>query len=356
MRFRIAVTVAVLAVLRWGGGQATCQSAPDLWHVAATQSISEEIQFTNGAAHLKGTVYLPKTGNNLAAVVVLHHAGLPTRDANLYRHLCEGLPAIGIAVLVYDRRGSGQSSGDLNKADYETLADDAVAGQHALAKFSRIDPKKIGFWGLSQGGWLAVLAAGRSKDAAFAISVSAPLVTANEQMEFATRNLLALRGYSQSDVQDMLAARKAWIGYLHRKGSRDEAVDALRKAEAKPWFDIAYLPKASQLPNDPELDPNRKRLDDDPIAAVQQASVPLLFLYADSDPWVPVGESVKRLQSLAMEFPNIQYEVVGNANHEMMFAGNETMQVDQETTRKEAPHAPSYFMLLASWITRRVDH
>jgi pimeloyl-ACP methyl ester carboxylesterase len=287
-------------------------------------------------------------------VVVLHHAGLATRDANLYRHLCEGLPAMGVAVLVYDRRGSGQSSGDLNKADYETLADDAVAGQHALAKLSRVDPNKIGFWGLSQGGWLAVLAAGRSKDAAFAISASAPLVTADEQMQFATRNLLTLRGYSQSDVQDMLAARRAWTGYLRRKSSRDEAVEALRKAETKPWFDIAYLPTASQLPNDPEHDPNRKRLDDDPIAAVHQAKVPLLFLYADSDPWVPVGESVKRLQSLAIELPNIQYAVVDNANHEMMFPGNETMQVDQETTRKEGPQAPAYFMLLASWVARRV--
>jgi uncharacterized protein len=353
MRFQIDVTIAVLAILIWGG-QATCQSAPDLWHVVATQSVSEEIQFTNGAVQLKGTAYLPKSGNNLAAVVVLHHAGLPTRDANLYRHLCEGLPAIGIAVLVYDRRGSGQSSGDLNKADYETLADDAVAGQHALAKFSRIAPNKIGFWGLSQGGWLAVLAAGRTKDAAFAIAVSAPLVTADEQMQFATRNLFTIRGYSQSDVQDMLAARKAWTGYLHRRGSRDEAVDALRKAEAKPWFDISYLPRASQLTNDPEQDPNRRRLDDDPIAAARQAKVPLLFLYADSDPWVPVGESVKRLQSLARELPNIQYAVVSNANHEMMFPGNEKMQVDQETTRNEAPQATTYFMFLASWLTRHL--
>jgi pimeloyl-ACP methyl ester carboxylesterase len=353
MKFQIDVTIAVLAILIWGG-QATCQSAPDLWHVVATQSVSEEIQFTNGAVQLKGTVYLPKSGNNLAAVVVLHHAGLPTRDANLYRHLCEGLPAIGIAVLVYDRRGSGQSSGDLNKADYETLADDAVAGQHALAKFSRIAPNKIGFWGLSQGGWLAVLAAGRSKDAAFAIAVSAPLVTADEQMQFATRNLFTIRGYSQSDIQDMIAARKAWTGYLHRRGSRDEAVDALRKAEAKPWFDISYLPRASQLTNDPEHDPNRRRLDDDPIAAARQAKVPLLFLYADSDPWVPVGESVKRLQSLARELPNIQYAVVSNANHEMMFPGNEKMQVDQETTRNEAPQATTYFMFLASWLTRHL--
>src|SRR5215472_2294392 len=357
MRVRINVTAVLLAALSGGAGRATCQSASDLWHVSATsQSLSEEVQFTNGNARLRGTVYLPNTGTRLPAVVVLHHAGLPTRDAKLYRHLCEGLPAMGIAVLVYDRRGSGQSSGNLGSADFETLADDAVAAQHALAKFSRIDPNKIGFWGLSQGGWLAVLAAGRSKDAAFAISVSAPLVTAGEQMQFATRNLLTIRGYSQSDVQDMMAARKAWTGYLHRQNSRDEAVEALRKAEAKPWFDIAYLPKASQLTNDPEHDTSRKDLDDDPIAAVHQAKVSVLFLYADSDPWVPVGESVKRLRSLATEMPNIQYAVVENANHEMMFPGHETMQVDEEATRKEAPQAPAYFMLVASWIVRHVTN
>jgi pimeloyl-ACP methyl ester carboxylesterase len=352
MRFPISVAAIALAILGGGCGPATCQTASDLWHVPATPILSEDIQFSNGDAHLHGTVYLPKTGNRLPAIVVLHHAGLPNGDANLYRHLREGLPATGIAVLVYDRRGSGQSTGDLEKADYETLADDAIAGQHALAKFPRIDPHKIGFWGLSQGGWLAVLAAGRSKDAAFAISVSAPLVTANEQMEFATRNLLAVRGYSQSDVQDMLAAREAWMGYLHGKNSRDDAVSALGKAGVKPWFDLAYLPKASQLTNDPEHDPDRKRLDDDPIAAVRRAKVPLLFLYADSDPWVPVGESIKRLQSLAKEYPNIEYQVVSDANHEMMFPGIETMQVDQETTRKEAPQAPSYFMLVAAWLTR----
>ena len=61
---------------------------------------------------------------------------------------------------------------------------------------------------------------------------------------------------------------------------------------------------------------------------------------------MPVTESVKRLQSLTTEMPNIQYAVVQNANHEMMFSGNETMQVDDEATRKEAPQAPTYFMLL----------
>jgi uncharacterized protein len=180
-----------------------------VWRLDGTPPVdSYELHFENGDAHLVGTVYLPKTGDHLAGVVALHHATAATREAALYQHLRERLPALGFAVLVFDRRGSGQSSGDFARADFETLADDAIAGQRALAKLPRIDPTRIGFWGLSQGGWLAVLAAGRSTNPAFAVSVSAPLVTAEEQMEFATSNLLAVRGYSESDVHEMLENRK----------------------------------------------------------------------------------------------------------------------------------------------------
>jgi hypothetical protein len=126
MSFQIKVIAFLLALLSGGTGQVTSQGPSDLWHVAPTSRVlSEEIQFTNGDAQLRGTVYLPEKGTNLPAVVVLHHAGLPTRGANLYRHLRDALPAMGIAVLIYDRRGSGESSGNLGTTDYETLADDA---------------------------------------------------------------------------------------------------------------------------------------------------------------------------------------------------------------------------------------
>ncbi len=297
MRLCLALIAALLSVgLSAGACLGSAASALNRWHVAGTPTvISQEIQFTNAGANLVGTVYLPSTGNQLPAVVVLQHAGAATRESGLYRHLREGLPALGFAVLIYDRRGSGQSSGTLQGVDYETLADDAVAGQHALAKLSRIDPIKIGFWGLSQGGWLAVLAAGRSRDAAFAISVSAPLVTADEQMQFATSNLLAIRGYSQEDVREMLETRNAWAGYLRgNNNSRALAIDALTKAQAKPWFDLTYMPKVSELSDDPALRRAlRRKMDDDPVASVLKAKVPLLLLYGDSDPWVPVAQSME---------------------------------------------------------------
>jgi dipeptidyl aminopeptidase/acylaminoacyl peptidase len=350
----INAVLASCVVLLAATESKAASSVSDSWHVAAgPEATSEEIRFSNGSAHLVGTLYLPTNGDHLPAVVALHSAVAATRDSGLYRHLRDGLPAMGFAVLIYDRRGSGESSGDRRSSDFEALADDAIAGQHVLAKHPRIDPKKIGFWGLSQGGWLAVLAAGRSPDAAFAISISAPLVNADEQMRFAMSNLLAVRGYGQSDVRDMLEARKAWTDYLHKTNSQEAAVNALRNVETKPWFSLVYLPKASQLSSDSENEAARREFDDDPVSAVRKTKVPLLFLYGDSDPWVPVAKSLERLQSLRGDLPNIEYAVIRNANHEMMAAVNETMEVNQATVRDNEPQAPTYFILLGSWLSRR---
>lgn len=328
----------------------SCAGTSHPWCVSGAPAIiSQEVQFANAGANLVGTAYLPSVGNHLPAIVAMHSAGAGTRESALYRHLREGLPALGFAVLIYDRRGSGQSSGNLQSADYETLADDAVAGQHALAKLPRIDPAKIGFWGLSQGGWLAVLAAGRSQDAAFAISVSAPLVSADEQMQYATSNLLTVRGYSREDVLEMLETRKAWTGYLRGTNSRAIAVDALSKAQSKPWFDLTYMPNASNLTNNPAL---RRKMDDDPVAAVLKANAPLLFLYGGADPWVPVAQSVERLKPLSGQRHNIESWIIADANHEMMFPATETMQQDAKTDLNDAPQAPAYFMVLGSWLSR----
>ena len=328
--------------------------ASEPWRVEGSPKVvAQEIQFANGEAHLAGTVYLPENGDHLPAVVALHGASDATRKAAVYRHLREGLPAIGVAVLVYDRRGSGDSTGNLKNIDYKTLADDGIAGQSALAKLPRIDPKRIGFWGFSQGGWLAVLAASRSASTAFAISVSAPLVTPEQQMEFATTNLLTVRGYSQENVKQMLETRKAWTDYLKGKATRETAVEALQRVETQSWFELAFIPKASQLTADPEHNSWRKEMEEDPVAAVRKVTIPSLFIYGGSDPWIPVAQSVQQLRSLCTKQHNIEYAIVPNANHEMMYLQHDTMAFDDKTMNESAPQAPEYFMFMASWLCRQ---
>jgi uncharacterized protein len=105
-------------------------------------------------------------------------------------------------------------------------------------------------------------------------------------MEFATTNLLTVRGYSGEDVHQMLETRKAWTGYLRGATSRAGAVEALRKAEAQRWFNLAFMPKASQLTTDRAHNSWRKEMDYDPVAVVRRPKAPLLFIYGGSDPWI----------------------------------------------------------------------
>ena len=323
------------------------------WEVQPLPPIEEQqVLFSNGIVRLVGTLYLPANGTALPAVVVEHAAEAPTRDYALYRHLALGLPPIGIAVLVYDRRGSGASSGNRNEASYEQLADDAIAGEREIAKNPRIDPRKIGFWGLSQGGWLAVLAANRSGNAAFAVSVSAPLVTPEVQMKYSVRNLLITHGYESAAQAAALEARAAHDAFTLGKLSRADTLQALAKVKGEPWASLTFLPAPEDLTRDPANSRWHKEMLFDPLLQARAAHLPVLFMYGGADPWVPVRESIERLQTLLPDHPRFQYFVIDGANHTMTRVSKEDMAFDAVSLKAAAPDAPEYFTVLADWLSR----
>ena len=83
---------------------------------------SEEITFLNQTIKIAGTLYFPEGKAPYPAVVVVHPASGGERTDPFYDHLRSALPAHGIAVLIFDRRGSGASEGDFATADFEDLA------------------------------------------------------------------------------------------------------------------------------------------------------------------------------------------------------------------------------------------
>lgn len=262
------------------------------------------------------------------------------------------LPQLGIAVLLFDCRGSGASSGK-NNVPYETLAKDGIACANALRGMPQIDAKRVGYWGISQGGWLTTFAAVLDKRAAFAVAVSAPLTSPESQMEFADANHLYALGYTKTDIDGMLAARKMWTGYLRGTNSREQAVAAIGKIEHKPWYQYMYMPTVSQLKGPAESE-WRTQMDDDPIAAVKKVTIPTLFILGSSDPWIPVGQTTASLRAVCATNPNISYEVIPNANH-LMMVPPQTERMNDATphaAKNEVPASPAYFMLLGSWLTR----
>jgi pimeloyl-ACP methyl ester carboxylesterase len=99
--------------------------------------------------------------------------------------------AHGVAVLAYDKRGVGQSGGvypgDLaSEETINTLAGDAAAAARFVAAQAGIDRSRVGFYGLSQGGWIIPQAAVRAAGVvAWALIQSGPTVTQGESDAYA---------------------------------------------------------------------------------------------------------------------------------------------------------------------------
>jgi len=324
--------------------------APRPWHVAAPAVSHRELRFESHGVTLTGTLSLPASGTGLPAVVVTHAAEAPTRDYALYRHLAEDLPKLGYAVFVYDRRGSGASGGDRETSDYTLLADDAIAAQKAIAQDPRIDPRRIGFWGLSQGGWLSILAAARSPDAAFAVSISAPLTSPADQMVFAVRNMMSLHGYPAADIEQAVATRHTVDGYLRGEVDRAAAQAALDRASGQPWFKDTFL--GAQLSPDPSRSRWRLEMSYDPVAPLLKTRVPVLVIYGADDPWVPAQDSLHRLEAIQRSHANLTVRVLPNADHMLMAPAKDAMAFDAASLKAEAPESPAYYLLLGDWLAR----
>jgi alpha-beta hydrolase superfamily lysophospholipase len=118
------------------------------------------ITFTSGAIRINGYVYRPSGARHKLPLVALAH-GSEDSDRYSFGPIPLVLASQGFAVLAYDKRGTGTSTGDWSPAGLEELADDLAAGIRAVRERPDIDPKRIAVLGVSEGGWIAPIVASR---------------------------------------------------------------------------------------------------------------------------------------------------------------------------------------------------
>lgn len=314
------------------------------WHVPPDIGVAQEqVAFLSRGTRLSGTLYYQLGRHPGPAVVVLHGASSPSKDLPIYEHLKQILPPLGVAVFVYDRRsGEGQN-------DFQVLAEDGTAARNALTGNPHVAGARIGYWGISQGGWLALAAAAIDPKAAFVIAVSAPMTTPDVQMNFAVENILRIHGFGPEDIATAVRARHAVDDYLRGRLDRASAEQALNAARERPWFPLVYMDNTL---GNPETSSRLKQMEFEPMTKLDKASVPVLMLYGQDDPWVPVRLSMDRINTIAKQHPNISAAVVARADHTMMLGVDPKDQVDPKYFPKEAPDAPAYFALLAAWLAQ----
>ncbi|MFD9892216.1 alpha/beta hydrolase family protein [Amycolatopsis sp. NPDC059027] len=162
----------------------------------AAEFTTTDVTFQNGGVTLHGTVVAPPGRRGLPGIVMVHGSGPGPRQD--HRVEAEAFARGGVATLIYDKRTEGYSQ---FTRSYSTLADDALAAVQALRARPEVDPARVGVWGLSEGGWVAPLAASRSADVAFVVTVGANGVQPARQQAWAVENQLRHLGFSGSLVK-----------------------------------------------------------------------------------------------------------------------------------------------------------
>src|SRR5207248_1794244 len=110
----------------------------------------------------------------------------------------------GVAVLGFDKRGVGASTGDWRSASFDDLAGDVVAAFEYLKTRSDIDRTHIGMLGWSQAGWVMPLAAVRAREIAFLISISGAGIPAAETTIDQSRNEMTASGMKPETVNQIV--------------------------------------------------------------------------------------------------------------------------------------------------------
>lgn len=242
----------------------------------------EPVKFHNGSDTLTGMLVFPrwKQGPFPAAIVVHGSGRVRWQDLKSYaRHL---VPE-GMAVLLFDKRGVGGSSGThrvISVADsgeqLELLAEDVAAAVEFLALHDLIDADRIGLIGGSQAGWIMPLAASKSDHVAFLVTISGPAVSYGQEIY-----------YSQMTGDD--------------PGIDEELADS----------EITRRMQSFTGPNGY-----------DPEPVLRQLSVPSLWLLGSADRSVPTSLSVRTLEHLRQNNNRpIDIQVYPDGDHSLRHAG-----------------------------------
>ncbi|MEQ1832500.1 MAG: alpha/beta hydrolase [Candidatus Eisenbacteria bacterium] len=304
-----------------------------------------DVTITARGIQVSGTVILPPGPGPFPAVVFTHGSGPETRDAS--RPLAYALASHGIGALVYDKAGSGLTQGGDPRDAFDTLAADALAGVALMRARPEVDPGRVGLFGPSQGGWVSVLAASRSREVAYLLLQSADATTPLEQELYRGEGLLRTTGkLDDADVAKATAFRRRKFEFVIEGGDPDELAKAIDASRAAKWFRFV----GGALPDTVFW---RHNGGFDPRPCLEAIRCPVLAVFGERDVSkdVPLNAAGMRAAFAKSNHPDATVMIFPRANHGMF----ETL--TGEPLERELPRldriAPGYPDTLANWVLRR---
>lgn len=308
----------------------------------------EDVQFSNGDIRLAGTLISPNTGQRHPAIVLVHGSGPASREQVL--PLARFLIRHGIAVLGYDKRGAGESTGDWNTASFEDLAGDVVAAFEYLKTRNDVDRTQIGLFGWSQAGWIMPIAAVRAKDIAFLISISGPGVPAAETTLDQAHNEMTARGMPTQAVEQIVGLMKLQYEFARTGQGWDQYSATRAKVAGRMGSPPDSFPGTRDHPYWAFI---RRLYFYDPAPTLRQLRTPTLALFGELDNNIVADKNRAAWESALKAAGNRDHtlRVLSKANHVHLEA-NVGSNAEAASLRR---FVPDYRPTILDWLAKRLQ-
>ncbi|WP_080058140.1 alpha/beta fold hydrolase [Spirosoma aerolatum] len=244
-------------------------------------------------------------------VVLIH--GWPLGHEMWDYQLAE-LPAHGIRVVTYDRRGFGKSSQPWDGYDYDTMADDLKA------VLDELDLKNVTLVGFSMGGgevarYMSRHGGARVAKVAFVSAVTPYLLKTDDNPD----------GVDQSVFDEILdGLQKDRADFLQTFGKQFYGVNLISKPVSQAHLDGDFA-RAYVASHRATVECAKAFAMTDFRDDLAQIQVPALVIHGDSDKTVPIEASGERT---ANALPTAQYIVYDGAPHGLFMTEKDRLNED----------------------------
>jgi pimeloyl-ACP methyl ester carboxylesterase len=333
---------------------------------------SKDIFFKNKTAGvtLAGTLTMPQSQHPTPAVLLISGVGPNDRDYTMFsRHklfavLADCLTQHGIAVLRYDKRGVGKSTGKGGSSvTSKDLADDALAGIEYLKTIPEINVQKIGVIGHSEGGMIASMLATQSPNIAFIVLLAAVSATDIDNLVKHTAAQLKVDGASDGFLKQDSFVRAKLLSISRTEPDIDKAeklmleavknyLDALTEEQKTESQQLMFAlntdnaPKMVKLFNSPWY---RFFLNYDPIAVLKKITIPVLALNGDRDFIALADIDLHTIQETLKQSDNQNCTAIELPNLNHWFQTCKTGALSEYGATEEAL-APVMLQTISDWI------
>jgi uncharacterized protein len=289
---------------------------------------AERVTFRNGDVQLKGVLVKPDGPGPFPAVIFVHGSGPATHDEPAFVVHANTFLRQGFAVLSYDKRGSGESTGNLEISDYDDLAHDVSSAVSYLRTRSEIAPSKIGLLGRGEGGWVGTLAASHDPEISFVVMSSGCAVGPYEETLYWTRTALRVKGVPDTRIEEAVKLKSDIWGFYRQvaQGKIDHSAQRRDLASLQQRF-AQFADLHPELPPgimDPDIEDPRKfsafthMIYYDPAPALSAVHAPLLEAIGANDEAVEPSSTLAVLGRLRTSGHDVTAQIFPGVGHSLL--------------------------------------